>query len=154
MNGILTAVRNSSKTISVEVNRYDEVGQTKWILLNNQKQKIRIGAMRGPQENVTPNNEQKLLYQMIAEQIEIAKEKYQQVIMVGDFNAKIGNHIPSNKEAVSKGGRQLKRIIEKYNLNIVNANEQQMQREMDRRTRRREINNRFRYYQSIIYGHH
>ena len=110
--------------------------------------------MRGPQENVTPNNEQKLLYQMIAEQIEIAKEKYQQVIMVVDFNAKIGNHIPGNKEAVSKGGRQLKKIIEKYNLNIVNANEQQMQREMDRRTRRREINNRFRYYQSIIYGHH
>ena len=43
--------------------------------------------------------------------------------MVGDFNVKIGNHIPGNKETVSKGGRQLKRIIEKYNLNIINANE-------------------------------
>ena len=119
----MIAVRNSIKTISVEVNRYDEVGQTLWILLNNQKQKIRTGAIYGPQENVTPNNELKLLYKTIAEQIEIAKEKYQQVLMVGDFNVKIGNHIPGNKETVSKGGRQLKRVIEKYVLNIINANE-------------------------------
>ena len=117
------AVRNSIKTISVEVSRYDEVGQILWILLNNQKQKIRIGAIYGPQENVTPNNELKLLYKTIADQIEIPKGKYQQVLMVGNFNVKIGNHIPGNKETVLKGGRQLKRIIEKYNLNIINANE-------------------------------
>ena len=43
--------------------------------------------------------------------------------MVGDCNVKIGNHIPGNKETVSEGRRQLKRIIEKYNLNIINANE-------------------------------
>ena len=109
--------------MSVEVSRYDEVGQTLWILLNNQKQKIRIGATYGPHKNVTPNNELKLLYKLIAKQIEIAREKHQQVLMVGDFNVKIGNHVPGNKETVSKGGRQLKKIIEKYNLNIINANE-------------------------------
>ena len=43
--------------------------------------------------------------------------------MVGDFSVKIGNHIPGNKETISKGGRQLKRIIEKCNLNIINSNE-------------------------------
>ena len=43
--------------------------------------------------------------------------------MVGDFNVKIGNHIPGNRETVSKGGRQLKRIIEKFNLNIINEDE-------------------------------
>ena len=43
--------------------------------------------------------------------------------MVGDFNVKLGNHIPGNKETVSKGGREIKRIIEKYNLNMINANE-------------------------------
>ena len=75
-----------------------------------------------PQENVTPNNGLKLLYKSIAEQTEIAKEKYQQVLMIGDFNVKIGNHIPGNKETVSKEGRQLKRIIEKYNLNKINTN--------------------------------
>ena len=39
-----------------------------------------------------------------------------------DFNVKIGNHILGNKETVSKGVRQLKKIIEKYYLNIINAN--------------------------------
>ena len=121
--GILVAVRNSIKTISIEVSRYDELCQTLWILLNNQKQKIRIGAISGPQENMTPNNELKLLYKTIAEQIAIAKKKYQQVLMVGDFNVKIVNYIPGNKESVSKGRRQLKSLIEKYNLKIINANE-------------------------------
>ena len=72
---------------------------------------------------MTPNNELKLLYKLIAKQIEIAREKHQQVLMVADFNVKIGNHVPGNKETVSKGGGQLKKIIEKYNLNIINANE-------------------------------
>ena len=35
--------------------------------------------------NMTPNNELKLLYKIIAEQTEIAKQKYQQVLMVEDF---------------------------------------------------------------------
>ena len=46
---------------------------------------------------MTPNNELKLLQKTIAEQIEIAKEKYPQVLMVGDFSVKIGNDIPGNK---------------------------------------------------------
>ena len=54
---------------------------------------------------------------------EIAKEKHQQALMVGDFNVRVRNYIPRNKEIVSKGKRQLKKIIEKYNLNIINANE-------------------------------
>ena len=69
------------------------------------------------------NNELKLLYKTIAEQIETVKEKYQQVLMIGNFIVKIGSHIPGNKETVSKGERQIKRIIEKCDMNIINANE-------------------------------
>ena len=92
--GMLVAVRNNIniKTISVDVSGYDEVGQTLLTLLNKQKRKIRIGAIYGPQENMTPNNEVKLLYKTITAQTEIEKEK-------------IGNHIPGNKEIVSKRGR-------------------------------------------------
>ena len=46
----------------------------------------------------------KLLYKTIAELIEIAKEIYLQVLMVRDFNVKIGNHLTDNKETLSKGG--------------------------------------------------
>ena len=46
--------------------------------------------------------------------------------MVGDFNVKIGNHISGNKETVSKG------IIEKNNLNVINANENKCKRKWTR----------------------
>ena len=61
------SVKNNIKTISVEVSSYDEAGQTLCILLNNQKQKIRIRAIYGPQENMIPNNKLKLLYKKMAE---------------------------------------------------------------------------------------
>ena len=44
--------------------------------------KIKIGTIYGPQENMTTKNKLKLLYKTITEQIEIAKEKYQQAFMV------------------------------------------------------------------------
>ena len=46
--------------------------------------------------------------------------------MVGDFNVKIGNHISGNKETVSKG------MIEKNNLNVINANENKCKRKWTR----------------------
>ena len=98
--GIL--VKNNIKTISVKVSRYDEAGQTLCILLNNQKQNIRTRAIYGPQENMIPNNKLKLIYKKMAEQIDIAEEKYQQILMVRDFSVKIENHIPGNKKQYQK----------------------------------------------------
>ena len=49
------------------------------------KEKTRIGVIYAPQENVTPNNELKLIYEDIREQIKIGKEENQQ----GDFKSKM-----------------------------------------------------------------
>ena len=67
------AVRSSTEVTSVKVIRYDKVSQILWILLNNQKQKIRIEANYGLQEDMTPNNELILLYKAITEYSEKAK---------------------------------------------------------------------------------
>ena len=68
---------------------------------------------------MTTKNKLKLLYKTITEQIEIAKEKYQQAFMVYRwFQCKDRKPYPGNKETVSKGGKHLKRIIKKSNLNI------------------------------------
>ena len=89
-----------------EICRYDELGQTIWILIKNKTCKIMFGTIYGPQENMTIKNELKLLYKTITEQIEIAKEKYQQVfiIYIGDFNVNIENHILATKKQCQKGG--------------------------------------------------
>ena len=48
----------------------------------------------------------------------VTKVKYQQVFNMGDFIIQIRNHLPGNKETMSKEGRQLKRklrnILRKY----------------------------------------
>ena len=78
-------------------------------------------VMYGPHENVTPNSELKKLYESISDQVDIGKEDNQQIIILGDFNVKIGNCMKNSKETITKGGRHLKRWVEKGNLSIVNG---------------------------------
>ena len=60
--GIIIAVKDTMKTITMQVKQEAQVGQTLWILLNNQKKKIKVGVIYAPQEGVTPNKELKKLY--------------------------------------------------------------------------------------------
>ena len=97
---ILIMVRDNIKNISLELTQENKVGQSLWILLTNTKKKIRIGVIYAPQENVTPNNELKLMYEDIREQIKIGKEEKQQMLIIGDFNAKTGETVESNNTRV------------------------------------------------------
>ena len=54
-----------------------------------------------PQEGVTPNKELEKLYTSTTEEIIKAKEEDQQSIIIGDFNAKIGDRIKGNMSAVT-----------------------------------------------------
>ena len=98
--GILIGVTDNIKNISLELTQENKVGQSLWILLTNTKKKIRIGVIYAPQENVTPNNELKLMYEDIREQIKIGKEEKKQMLIIGDFNAKIGEAVEGNKTRV------------------------------------------------------
>ena len=79
------------------------MGQRLWMLLANTKKKIRIGVIYAPQENVTPNNELKLMHENIREHIKIGKEEKQQILIIEDFNAEIGEAIEGKKTQVTKG---------------------------------------------------
>ena len=61
------------------------------------------------------------MYQDIREQIKIGKEEKQQILIIGDFNAKIGEAIEGNKTQVTKGGRQLLKLANKENMIILNT---------------------------------
>ena len=119
--GILIGVRENIKNISLELTQENKVGQSLWILLTNTKKKIRIGVIYAPQENVTPNNELKLTYEDIREQIKIGKEEKQQILIIGDFNAKIGEAVEGSKTQVTKGGRQLLKLANEENMIILNT---------------------------------
>ena len=84
--------------------------QNLWILLDKNRSKIRIGVIYAPQENVTSKNELKVMCNNISKQISIAQEERQQVLILGDFNAKVGTFIEDNKPTVTKGGRELMKM--------------------------------------------
>ena len=84
---------NDKNTIfMMKTNKKMPIGQSLWILLDNNRNNIRIGVTYAPQENVTSNNELKLVHNNISKQILIAHEEKQQVLILGDFNAKVGAH--------------------------------------------------------------
>ena len=103
-NGGIMLVKENIKTVTLEVTQEKQIGQSLWILLDNNRSKIRIGVIYAPQENVTSNNELKVMYNNISKQISIAQEERQQVLILGDFNAKVGTYIEGNIPIVAKGG--------------------------------------------------
>ena len=77
----MLAVKKNIKTVTLEVNQEKKIGQNLWILLDNNRSKIRIGVAYASQENVTSNNELKVMYN-ICKQISIAQEENQQVLIL------------------------------------------------------------------------
>ena len=61
------------------------------------------------------------MYESITKEIQEAREHKQQVIVIGDFNAKVGTAIQGNKETITKGARFLLKIIQKENMSLVNV---------------------------------
>ena len=61
------------------------------------------------------------MYENIRRQIKIGKEGKQQILILGDFTAKIGESIEGNKIQVTQGGRQLLKLPRKENLIILNT---------------------------------
>ena len=53
------------------------------------------------------------MYESITKEIQEAREHKQQVIVLGDFNAKVRTAIQDNKETITKGGRVLLKMIQK-----------------------------------------
>ena len=60
------------------------------------------------------------MYQEIKDQTEQARQQCQNIITLGDFNAKIEARIKGNKETVTKGGIQTIKPVDKQDMVILN----------------------------------
>ena len=98
VEALLLAVKENIKTATLEVPQEKEIGQSLWILLDNNRSKFRIGVIYTPQENLTSNNELKVIYNNISKQNSTSQEKRQQVIILGDANAKVGTYIEGKNQ--------------------------------------------------------
>ena len=88
----MLAVKENIRTVTLEVSQEIGIGQSLQILLDNNRSKTRIGVIYAPKENVTSNNELKIMYNSISKQISITQEERQQFLILGDFSAKVGTY--------------------------------------------------------------
>ena len=61
------------------------------------------------------------MYESITKEIQEAREHKHQVIVLGDFNAKVETTIQGNKETIAKRERLLLKMIQKETVSLVNA---------------------------------
>ena len=99
--GILVAIKNELKNVAVEVEQEKENGESIWFVVDNKYKRwgtaIRFGVIYAPQESRTKLPEYKQMYKKIEEQVRIGKEKNQKIVLMGDFNCKVGLEIEGNK---------------------------------------------------------
>ena len=100
--GIMQVVKENIRKVTLEVAQEKETEKSLWKLVDNNRSNIIIGVIYVLQENVISSNEVKIVYNNISKQILIAQEKRQQVLILGDFNAKVGTYIEGNKPTVTK----------------------------------------------------
>ena len=93
---MLAFKKSNIKTVTSQVAQEKEIGQSLRILLNNNRSKIRIRGIYASQENVTSNNELKIMYNNISKIFNCTRR--QQVLILGDFNGKVGNKQVTNQQ--------------------------------------------------------
>ena len=103
--GVLIGIRKELENVCTIVEKKDDIEESLWMVVNNSRIQLRIGAIYTPQESRTSKEILTKMYESIEEQVCRAKERQQNVLMLGDFNCKIGDKIKGNRKEVSKGGR-------------------------------------------------
>merc|ERR1712096_332518 len=121
--GLLIAISDDIKNISTIVEKKSENGECLWVVIDNNKVKIRLGLIYAPQESRTTKEKLKLMYDDIKDQVMQADEKQQKTLLLGDFNCKIGEEIQGNRTDVTKGGKLLLKMAERNRLSILNKSD-------------------------------
>lgn len=79
-------------------------------MVDNNRGKIKIALLYAPQENVTANNELKIMYNNINKQISIVQQERQQLLKLGELNAKVATYLEGNNPTATKWGRHLMKM--------------------------------------------
>ena len=104
----MLAVKENIKRVTLEVAQEKEIGQSSWIFLDNNRSNITI--MYVLQEYVTANNELKIMYNNINKQISIVQQERQQLLKLGELNAKVATYLEGNNPTATKWGRHLMKM--------------------------------------------
>ena len=119
--GVLIGIKESLEPVTIEVKSEQDTHESLWIKIDNGKNKIRLGIIYAPQENKSTVQTLQSMYNSIEEEIKTADRNDENLMIVGDFNCKVGAAIPGNREEITKSGKLLCNLIKKWKLDLVNS---------------------------------
>ena len=118
-------IKNMITVVNNEENEENGEYEAIWILVNNGRVVIKIGVIfiYKPQEGKATVKKMKEIYKKIEKEVEKSILKSESIILMGDFNCKIGIDEKGNDGEVSKGGKILMEMVKKHDLLVVNKEE-------------------------------
>ena len=118
--GVGILIANKIANLTTEDNSTDEENtETKWIKLECKPKNIAIGVFYGPQEK-TKQELVKSIYNCLETQVSLQMSG-NEVILGGDFNAKIEIDNNEIKQKQSRNGKLLQRMIENTGLQAIST---------------------------------
>ena len=124
--GVLLGIKSKYKNAVVELEAKKVKNlESVWAILGH-KTKYRVGVIYAPQGDKINNKDLKDIYENIGEEIKEGKEQDNKIVMMGDFNAKVGGMIPNGEIEMNRGGKELSSLVEKNELTIINALEERV----------------------------
>ena len=121
--GILIAIHNNLKHVVCETAKTKEEYESIWMVLNNGRVNMKIGVVYFPQEKDVTMTEAENIYSKISEEVKEGRNCGQSIIVVGDFNCKVGNKIKGNKVETTTGGKMLIKLLKEDKLSMINGSE-------------------------------
>ena len=120
--GVMLAYKETLSNIIVVTREYKENDcEMLWLKIDNTRVKLKIGIVYMPQESRTKLDVLKEIYEIIEAEAKDASEHGESLLILGDLNCKVGESIIGNTEEITKGGRLLRKMIQRNKLSIVNS---------------------------------
>ena len=122
--GVAILIRNDILPITQRVeNLEDQEQEIIWVKIDNGKKKVYVGIFYGPQEKCS-NEEAERQYAQLATQITKLKSMGE-VILMGDFNAKLEVKNDRIQQEQSRNGKQLEKLLEETDTIPISLHENQ-----------------------------
>ena len=118
--GVAIGFKNELKDQMVKVR--EGQGKNEFILVKCTavEPPIIFGVVYGLQENTTPENEIRDNLAELFAAIDEYKEQGCKILIGGDLNVHVGEHIPGNDNKTSKGGKLLVELCQDFGVEIIN----------------------------------
>ena len=118
--GMIVLCKPHLANIMQRIPSEEEESEILWVKLSTSQVKVKVALVYFPQETKTKTTNIRSIYKELEKEVKIGREKDETILILGDFNCKIGRCIQHNSTTISKGGRELLRWTKSQNMIILN----------------------------------